>query len=231
MPEPTAQRAATSTQKPRTDRASRGRHARARRGEGDRLRAEIIDAAGRLLAASGDAASLSLRAIAREVGIATTSIYLHFDTLDAVLLAVKTEYFADFGRALDDAADRAGTPAADRVRARAHAYLRYGQDHPGQYRALFDAPMLPPDLATQVGRSGAQVFDTLRQDVAAAVDGPGQETDLIAVHLWTALHGTVSLRTARPHFPWPDPTVEIDSLVTRLLAHPQPKARSTTTGS
>lgn len=214
------------------DRARQARRARARKGEGDRLRAEIVQAASRLLALTGDAGSVSLRAVAREVGIATTSIYLHFANLDALILAVKTDYFAEFGTILDDAAELAGPVSADRVRARAHAYVGYGVAHPGRYRAMFAAPMLPPELASQVARSGAEVFEALQREVAATIGGPELEAHMLAVHLWTALHGIVSLRAARPHFGWTDSVAEVDSLVAWLLpTWPSPGPRTDRRGT
>src|ERR1700752_240116 len=63
-----------------------------RRGEGPRLRAEIIDAAARLLVEKGPEA-VSLRAIARRAGITAPAIYAHFDGLDEVLEAIVANNF------------------------------------------------------------------------------------------------------------------------------------------
>src|SRR5947199_3833796 len=98
----------------------------ARRGEGERLRAEIVEAASRMLAETGDVSQVSLRAVAREVGIATTSIYLHFRALDELVLAVKMRYFDEFGAVLRAAEEAAGADPLARVRAGAHAYVDYG---------------------------------------------------------------------------------------------------------
>jgi AcrR family transcriptional regulator len=58
--------------------AKASRRPRSRRGDGWRLRAEIIEAARDALAEGGDLRQLTLRGIARQVGIAATSVYLHF---------------------------------------------------------------------------------------------------------------------------------------------------------
>ena len=44
------------------------------------MRDEIIDAAAQLLASAVDDERLSLRAVAREIGVAPQSVYLHFRT-------------------------------------------------------------------------------------------------------------------------------------------------------
>ena len=64
--------------------------------------------------------------MAREVGVATTSLYLHFRNLDELILAVKIDYFTEFGDYLTTAAQAAGAEPLHRVRARGHAYVRYG---------------------------------------------------------------------------------------------------------
>jgi len=193
-----------------------GRRRKARRGEGDRLRIEIVDAASRLLATTGEVGELSLRSVAREVGVATTSIYLHFRNLDELVLAVKIRYFDEFGETLDAAAMSAGEDMLSRVRARAHAYIRYGLEHRGRYRVLFTSEMLPAHLVGEATLIGVEVFDAVRDEIAEVV-GPDEDASLLAVHFWTALHGIVTLRTVRQRFPWPDLDHEVNDLINRLL--------------
>ncbi len=74
-----------------------------------------------------------------------------------------------------------------------------------------------------VGPSGLMVgldtFQTLAAEVAAALgvtlDDP--DTQLVATNIWAFVHGVVALRTARPHFPWPDVRLMIDDMVDRVL--------------
>jgi AcrR family transcriptional regulator len=194
-----------------------GRRQRARRGQGERLRTEIIDAASRMLAATGQVGELSLRAVAREVGVAATSIYLHFRSLDELILAVKIRYFEEFGAALQRAADEAGEAPLTRARARGHAYVRYGLEHRGKYFAMFSSEALPAHLFPGTTYLGIDVFEAVREEIAAVV-GAEKDAHLLGVHFWTALHGIVTLRTVRRKFPWPDLDREIDDLIDRLLA-------------
>jgi len=66
------------------------------RGQGERLRDDIIEAASRLLADPA-APPLTLRAVAREVGVAATSVYLHFDDIESLILAVADRLFTELG--------------------------------------------------------------------------------------------------------------------------------------
>src|SRR5882757_7106539 len=89
--------------------APRGRNPR---GQGERLRAEIVDAALRLLDELADDQALSLRAVAREVGIAATSVYIHFADRDALVLAALEHCYAELSRAADDVESAAADPVA-----------------------------------------------------------------------------------------------------------------------
>jgi AcrR family transcriptional regulator len=198
---------------------SAARRPRARRGDGDRLRDEILDAASRMLGATGAVGEFSLRAVAREVGVAATSIYLHFRNLDELVLAVKTRFFAEFGEVLDAAAQAAGEEPLQRVRARSHAYVKYGMENPGTFHTMFAGEMATASRVPSVTYLGVEVFEAVREEIAAITE-LGADPAMLAVHLWTAMHGTVALRTARPNFPWPETAQEIDDLVTRVLRAP-----------
>src|SRR6516164_7110103 len=92
----------------------RGRN---RRGQGELLREEIVAAACRMLEELGDDQALSLRAVAREVGIAATSVYLHFADLEALVVAALESSHAALTAAIDDAETAAGPDPVARLRA------------------------------------------------------------------------------------------------------------------
>jgi AcrR family transcriptional regulator len=185
----------------------------ARRGEGSQLRSEIIEAAGRQLAQTGDAGSLSLRSVARTVGVAATSIYLHFQDVAELVTAVKLRLFEDFTQTLAAVADTAGGDPQQRVRALSLAYADFGLSHPGDYRVMFTP--LSATVTEELSQHTSRSFDVLRTAVAAATGEA--RADRVALHLWTALHGIVTLRTLGS-FPWPAIEEQIDSLTSLLLA-------------
>ena len=76
---------------------------RNRRGQGGRLRQEIITAASQMIGETGDDAALTLRGVARRLGIAAPSLYRHFPAVDELKMAVVQRAFADFARARDAA--------------------------------------------------------------------------------------------------------------------------------
>jgi AcrR family transcriptional regulator len=207
--------------------AGTARRRPARRGEGSQLRQEIVDAASREIARTGDVGALSLRGVAREVGVAATSIYLHFESVSDLVDEVKRCRFGDLQAELTAAADAAGDDPVDRVRARGRAYVRHGLQHPGEYAVMFTARLVAPGTTAHPPLALAALED-LEVDLRAVLaqrDGDPPDADalraeahLVAIHIWTALHGTVTLRTLRPLLDWPGADAQVDDLVDRLLA-------------
>jgi AcrR family transcriptional regulator len=174
-------------------------------GEGARLRDELIAAAGRLLAADNDVDSLSLRGVAREAGVAAPSVYLHFASKEDLLRAVVGAHFAALQRAIE-AGVASGHNPASRLLAGCQAYCRYAAEQPGSYQLLFNTPRTDIKDPEFTGTSGAAAFQTLVDGVAACIAAgvvrPG-DPFRIATDIWSALHGTASLRRATAGFPWP----------------------------
>jgi AcrR family transcriptional regulator len=183
-----------------------GQRKRNRRGEGARLRADLIEAAARLLESLGDADGLTLRAVAREVGIAAPSIYRHFSDKNELVEAVVADRFERLDDALVQAVAGVSDPA-EALRACCGAYCRFGLEHPGHYQVLFGATLSLDPSARPEQRPGQRVFGRLVAAVQACIDAgaarPG-DAFAMAVNVWVALHGIVSLRTSRPaSFKWP----------------------------
>jgi AcrR family transcriptional regulator len=195
------------------------RRPRARRGEGDLLRNEILDAAGRLLAEKGDEDAVSIRMIADAVGVTPPSIYLHFPDKDTLIEAVCEQRFAEFDEALEKAAASAADPIAA-LRARGEAYVAFGLEHPEHYRVIFmtrhERAMDMADLTPGGATAGARAFGHLVDAVARAADEGAivaVEPVLTSIALWSSLHGLVSLMISEPGFPWPP----VDWLVEAVL--------------
>lgn len=202
-----------------------------RRGEGQRLRGDIVAAARRLLERSGNEDVLTLRAVAREAGIAAPSIYAHFPDREAVLDAVVAEAFDELEDSVRGAAEAEPDPGR-RLMAVCRAYLAFAEAQPASYRVLFGrsrgaATEEVPGEMTELGGAGA--FGVLADAVRAAegtADGTASGTDAApaalvdATALWVALHGYVSLRASVPVFPWPEGLL---ALLVERLAGPPPE--------
>ncbi|MFD6275208.1 TetR/AcrR family transcriptional regulator [Streptomyces sp. NPDC060209] len=197
---------------------------RNRRGEGARLRDEIVAAAVELLDETGDESAITLRSVARRVGIAAPSIYRHFPDQPAIMLAVVRSAFAELDEQLRTAVDAEGDAPRERLMALCRSYLQFAEAHPGRYRTMFGGLWVPDlnessvteeDMVTLGQASMRRLAEALQDCVTA---GCATSTDVSAdtVALWLGLHGLAHQRAVAPSFPWPP---DIAERVITTLAH------------
>lgn len=117
------------------------------RGARERARIEVTaaikDEARKQLAAEG-AAKLSLRAVARELGMASSALYRYFPSRDELLTALIVDAYDSVGAAAEAAHRAAGAEAATHL-ARWIAVTRAVRDwalaHPHEYALIYGSPV------------------------------------------------------------------------------------------
>jgi AcrR family transcriptional regulator len=183
------------------------------------LTAEIAAAARRQLAEVG-AGGLSLRAVAREVGMVSSAVYRYFPSRDDLLTRLIIEGYDDLGAAAESA-DDPSAPPRERWLAVCRAVREWARQHPHEYALLYGSPVpgyrAPQDTvpaASRVGvvlgrilgdaaRSGALPGATDERDPSliseAAVEVLGGEHPSLddavrirALLAWSSLFGTIS---------------------------------------
>ncbi|MFI6812304.1 TetR/AcrR family transcriptional regulator [Nonomuraea sp. NPDC050328] len=197
---------------------SAGRTARERvRAE---LTREITEIARRRLATEG-AGGLSLRAVAREMGMVSSAIYRYFPTKDDLLTTLIIEAYNAVGDAVeqaDEACDR--DDYTGRWLAMCTAVRTWALAHPHEYALIHGTPVpgyqAPQDTVDPASRDGVR-FGLLIAEAASAgavaappptpappgaaqdarhleaiFPGVPPEVALRAVHAWTWLYGSVS---------------------------------------
>jgi AcrR family transcriptional regulator len=192
------------------------RRSRARRGEGERLREEILEAAERLLIETGDESAVSIRAIADAVGVTPPSIYLHFADRNELIFAVCEVQFGHLDEAMQKAAAGIDDPW-ERVARRGRAYIDFGLSNAEQYRIIMSSnPGDTPERFVDERLSQTSAFSHVVEDVQAAIEAGQiryQDAYLVSTGLWMLVHGITSLLIAKPDFPWPP----VDDLVEHAL--------------
>ena len=103
------------------------------------VREDIIGTAREQLAAVG-AASLSLRAVARELGMAPSAMYRYFQSRDELLTALIVEAYDAMGAVAEAAAGHSGTAAA-RFASVCWALRDWALRHPHEYALLYGTPV------------------------------------------------------------------------------------------
>lgn len=174
---------------------------RNRRGEGRLLRTEILTAAAELLDASGDERAVTLRAVARRVGISAPSIYPHFPDRPAIVLAVVRQGFAELADRIRSAIDSAGDDPRARLVAACRAYVDFADSRPQRYRAMFDHP--DPEDPDALGAEALRILTAALVDCVAAGRSTSTDPRADALSLWLGLHGLAHQHAVATSYPWP----------------------------
>ena len=206
--------ASNTRRQPEGDARPRSRNPR---GEGGRLREELIETAAELISESGDASQLTLRGLARRIGIAAPSIYRHFPDVDHLKRAVVDRAFGQFAKERDRSREATDDPSAALL-AGCRAYCRFALGNPGVYRFMFSEQAPGRERRSAVGAAAlAALAGSIRECQEAGVTRIG-DADAAATTVWATLHGLSLLHLNLPDFGWPAPLEEMATdAVTRLL--------------
>ncbi len=181
--------------------ATAPRRSRARRGEGDRLRDEILAAAEALLIATDDESALWIRAIAAAAGVTPPSIDLHFADRNDLIFAACERHWRQLEATMEAAAAGVADPI-ERIRRRGGAYLSFGIENPEHYRILMmSRPDDTPERFGDERLADTAGIEVVAADLQEAIDAgllPAQDPREAAVLLWMAVHGMVALLIAKP---------------------------------
>jgi len=170
------------------------------------LTREIKEGARRQLAATG-ADGISLRAVARELGMASSALYRYFPSRDDLLTALIIDAYDAIGEAAEQAiADEKPEESwgRDRWLAACHAIRRWALAHPHEYALIYGSPVpgyraageLGDDAGAHAGPDADALADGLAKQaeaLSASVASPVAPEVLVrAVIAWTQLFGMIS---------------------------------------
>ncbi len=139
---------------------------------------------------------LSLREVARRLGVSHQAPYRHFASRDHVLAEIVRRAFADFAQALRSP-PQTDNPATDTL-AMGMAYVAFAFAEPLKYRLMFGGTLPEPGNHPEMMRGAREAFNVLRDALSRLFEARGQQPDhdLVdreALFAWSSLHGVVSL--------------------------------------
>lgn len=156
------------------------------------LRAALVEA-GLAMLTEKPVEEISLREIARRVGVSATAVYRHFPDKQALLSAMAHEGMEALGRAqrvAHEAAGGGGTGFA----ASGATYVRFAVENPALFRLVFASPPTVSliDLAPE---KMSTAMRGLRDDIARLLPPglPEAEQRAAALHAWSLVHGLAML--------------------------------------
>lgn len=202
------------------------------RGQGARLRDEIIDAATALLERTGSEEAISMRGIARQVGIAAPSIAAHFKDLNGIIDAAVARELSGLHQSLSEVAASSEEPR-ERLHALCRAYVERARAHPASYRILVGRRYMPDwdsqnlTMTATVPLMAATVGIVTDAIEACIENGSSTSADAYfdTLILWFAIHGLATIPPAITSIAWPDSDTLLAACVTRA-AQLHPSTRS-----
>jgi AcrR family transcriptional regulator len=148
------------------------------------LRVALVEAGLKLLE-TRTADDLSLREVARAVGVSATAVYRHFPDKGALMTALAGEGLARLAAAQHAASDAAGGGVAG-FNATGAAYVRFALANPALFRLIFANPA-SVDHQPHDHEDDAMTF--LRANAAMVAEGKGGDAQIIALQAWALVHG------------------------------------------
>ncbi|AGZ48905.1 TetR/AcrR family transcriptional regulator [Mycobacterium kansasii] len=128
----------------------------------EHIEAKIVELGRRHLVDHG-AAGLSLRAIARDLGMVSSAVYRYVSSRDELLTLLLVDAYSDLADTVDRARAEAGLDSwSEDVIAIAHAVRRWAVAHPAQWALLYGSPVpgyhAPPERTVGVGTRVVRAF-------------------------------------------------------------------------
>ena len=150
------------------------------------LREALLQVALALIEARG-ANDVSLREVARSVGVSPAAVYRHFPDKRALMEAIAAEGLRRLGEAQHAAAD-AEPDVRAAFNASGRAYVRFALANPGLFRATFTYPGL--ELGNPADDEAGRL---LHAHALALAGGDEARAKLLAARAWALVHGLAML--------------------------------------
>jgi AcrR family transcriptional regulator len=181
------------------------------------LRRALVETALALLEERGVDA-LTVRELARRLGVSHAAPGHHFPDKLALLAAVAAEGYRRFGASLEAAAQGATAPG-ERLGRIGMAYVRFALDHPATFRIMFGREMADcADMPEELRAASAAAYAVLERTVAEVAGGP---SPLHALAAWSLVHGAALLYLDGPvrhRLPGPDPRDAFEQAMQAILS-------------
>lgn len=163
---------------------------------GGDLRRDLLDTALELIARDGPSA-VSLRALARRLGVSHAAPANHFPDKAALFTAIAVEGFALLAEAIGDGVRQLGphATAGQRFRAAGRAYTGFALAHPAHFAVMWQRDLLhqgDPELVA----AGDTTFELLLgsvRDIQSEGWAAGRDPQAVAYLAWSVVHGLAAL--------------------------------------
>jgi len=136
--------------------------------------------------------NLTLRELARRLGVTHTAPYAHFADKKALLEVIADAGFARLTERIERARANATDPAAA-LEAMGGEYIAFARENANWYRLMFADPELVNDPDCEMSEQAERAFGSLVEAIAAFNPPPDFDVREFAVAVWAFVHGIAML--------------------------------------
>ena len=155
------------------------------------LRQQILDAARELLE-ENNIASLSLRAVAKKVGVSHSAPYRHFKDKESLLAGIAAQGFNELASELKEAVIVHPENPAAQLQEAAHRYMKLAMKNPQCTQLMFGNILPCHDGYPELQSSGETAFNRLKIIIEAGQSKgvfKSEDVQLMALTAWSTIHG------------------------------------------
>lgn len=137
---------------------------------------------------------VSLRQLAKAMGVSPTTPYRYFESKEELFMAVRATCYERFAAVLEARLHVIDDPI-DRVFEVAAAYHAHACEHPAEFRLMFQLGQPDPQAYPTAHAAGVASWQVVLGAVEGAAQAGHLEADVehLAHLLWSGVHGIVSL--------------------------------------
>ena len=187
------------------------------------LRQSIIEAACKHLRESG-ADTLSLRALARDVGVSQTAPYRHFESKTALFAAIAVYGFKLLEIDLRAARDTYPDDIEAAIIEVGLAYIKWATENPEKYQLFFDSSLVDISRYPDLIEAGQDAFEIIGALIKRGIEASllaDKPIELLAGSLWASVHGVASLLISKSEVEIPDLESRVLGVINQLKTDPR----------
>jgi AcrR family transcriptional regulator len=135
---------------------------------------------------------LSLRKVAKRVGVSHTAPYNHFTDKQALLAAISTAGHEQLHQVLLGTFEKSKNDCTEIIPEIAWAYLQFALDDPGRFKLMFSGALeVESDHPNyqQVALKNISLFEEIIMDCQSSQQLPAGQVQVAAIKLWSTVHG------------------------------------------